>query len=86
MKSNLRRKLNNVVFIVSRENQDSKIPFLAVNRLVKLLSANVCGRMSPGWKDRFFSGYASVLLFRDNSNEPAGSQMHAFLSIELPFG
>lgn len=85
LKSNLRRKLNNVVFIVARLKKDSKIPFLAVHRLVKLLSANVCGGMNLSWKSRFFFGYASVLLFRDNSNETARSQTYEFISIELPF-
>ena len=48
-----------------------------------LLILDILGRMS--WKDRFFYGSASFLVFRSKALNQSGPKWHAFLSIELPF-
>lgn len=69
----LKRNLNNVISIVARENKDSTILFLAIHIFKKL---------SEVWHDEpwlegqvLFRIIASVILFKDNHNEPARSQI-----------
>lgn len=92
LRSNLKRNLNNMMFIVARENKDSKIPSVAVHRLTKLLSTDKPFNLGCFWQDEpQLEG--QVLLWICQCLGILGQQQwtsqvpkwHALLSVELPF-